>query len=272
MTNHIPLSTPHAHCEFCDGRSSAEEMVLSAISQGFVSLGISSHFDFPDSVSPNREQQYIDHIRTLSARYRDQIRLWLGAERDYFSDADPKKFDYTLGSVHYFILEEGHVSVDGNLQALRQFIDSHFNGSGASMAIAYYRMLGQYIESFKPDIIGHFDLVMRHNRHHELFDPNDPNIMKAAREAMEQAIQGCRLLEVNTGAIPRFGASSPYPELPLLIYWRKLGGEVILSSDCHDATQISGGYTAGLQRIQDAGYRHMYFLGTGSKLFEVAEI
>ena len=156
----IPLSSPHVHSQFCDGRNTAEEMVLAAISRGFVSLGIS----------------------------------------------------------------------------------------------------------------GHFDLVMRNNRHHELFDPSDPAVTRAAFECMEQAITGCRLLEVNTGAIPRFGASSPYPELPLLRHWHHLGGEVILSSDCHFADQIDGGYEQGIRRMKDAGYKQMKLLGRGKELFETAEI
>ena len=268
----ILLSSPHVHSQFCDGRSTAEEMVLSAISRGFVSLGISSHFDYKGWINAEQEDEYIAHVRALSAEYSDRIRLWLGAERDCFSATDPAKFDYTIGSVHYFMIGNDYFSVDGNPKVLKQAIDRHFGGSGARMAIAYYRQLADYISGFRPDIIGHFDLVMRHNRHHELFDPNDEAVMSAAFECMQQAISGCKLMEVNTGAIPRFGAASPYPELPLLKHWHSLGGEVILSSDCHVADQIDGGYEQGLQHMRDAGYRQMKLLGRGSELFEITAI
>lgn len=272
MITSFPLSSPHVHSQFCDGRSTAEEMVLSAIDRGFVSLGISSHFDYAGRVSPGQEPLYIAHVRELSAKYAGRIRLWLGAERDYFADCDPAKFDYTIGSVHYFMIGDDCFSVDGNPRVLRDMIDHHFGGSGKAMTIAYYRQLADYVSSFRPSIIGHLDLVMRHNRLSELFDPDDPAVTRAAFECMEQAITGCRLLEVNTGAIPRFGASSPYPELPLLRHWHDLGGEVILSSDCHLASQIDGGYEQGIRRIKDAGYKQMKLLGRGEKLFETAEI
>ena len=268
----IPLSSPHVHSQFCDGRNTAEEMVLSAISRGFVSLGISSHFDYTGHVSPRQEPLYIAHIRELSAKYAGRIRLWLGAERDYFAVCDPANFDYTIGSVHFFMIGDDYFSVDGNPQVLRDMIGRHFGGSGAAMAIAYYRQLADYISGFRPSIIGHFDLVMRNNRAHELFDPSDPAVIRAVLECMEQSITVCRLLEVNTGAIPRFGASSPYPELPLLRHWHDLGGEVILSSDCHFADQIDGGYEQGIRRMKDAGYNQMKLLGRGKELFETAEI
>ena len=39
----VPLSSPHVHSQFCDGRNTAEEMVLAAISQcpqGHVEFGV----------------------------------------------------------------------------------------------------------------------------------------------------------------------------------------------------------------------------------------
>ncbi len=272
MSASIPLSSPHVHSQFCDGRNTAEEMVLAAINRGFVSLGISSHFDYKGRIAPGQEDEYIAHIRALSGKYADRIRLWLGAERDYFSDVSSSKFDYTIGSVHYFLIGDDYFSVDGDLKRLEKMIIRHFSGSGTKMALSYYSQLSDYITSFRPDIIGHFDLIMKYNRHNELFCPDDPVVMKAATDCMDQAITGCRLLEVNTGAIPRFGAASPYPDLPLLQYWRSLGGEVILSSDCHAAEDIDGGYEQGLQHMRDAGYREMKILGSGNKLFETTEI
>ncbi len=272
MMPSIPLSSPHVHSQFCDGRSTAEEMVQAAISRGFVSLGISSHFNYDGPVRPSEQNEYIAHIRSLAHAYADRIRLWLGAERDFYSSVDPSLFDYTIGSVHYLWINDDYFPVDSNPQKLRQAVDQHFAGDGAAMACAYYRQLGHYIQSFRPDIIGHFDLVMRLNRRQEFFDPNHPLVMRAAYECMEQAMEGCCLLEVNTGAIPRFGATSPYPELPLLQRWHALGGEVILSSDCHLAEQIDGGYELGLKRMRDAGYQHMSILGRSDELFESVPI
>ena len=37
------LSNCHTHTNYCDGKATAEQMILSAIDKGFSSIGISSH-------------------------------------------------------------------------------------------------------------------------------------------------------------------------------------------------------------------------------------
>ena len=272
----IPLSSPHVHSQYCDGQSTVEEMVQAAIQRGFVSLGISSHatqdFDPCYCIAAEQEENYIQEVRFIQRRYADRIRLWLGIERDAYSNADPGRYDYVLASVHYLCPEGDTLSVDGDLNRLREGIGRHYQGSGAAMARAYYALLGSYVRQSRPDIIGHFDLVMKHNRRHELFDPDDPVVRCAALDALEEAFEGCRLMEVNTGALARSGAREPYPSLPLLRHWRALGGEVILSSDCHAAHQIAAGYEEGLQLMREAGYDRMQYLGTGDQLFDTVEI
>ncbi len=272
----LPLSSPHVHSEFCDGRSGARQMVQAAISKGFVSLGISSHavqdFDPDYCVVPEREQDYIDTIRALQNEYEKDIRLWLGMERDMLSIADRSRYEYVIGSVHYLPQGDHRVVVDGDAARLKEAIERCYQGSGAAFARHYYQLLGRYVRDYKPDIIGHFDLVMRHNQQHQLFDPEQPEVMATALEALEHCRQGCELMEVNTGALFRSGARSPYPALPLLRHWRAIGGQVILSSDCHEASGLDSGYEQGLQLMREAGYEQMLMLGTGQQLFELVSL
>ena len=272
----IPLSSPHVHSQYCDGRSTMEEMVQSAVAKGFVSLGFSSHakqgFDQQFTMSEVREADYIAEARSLQTKYKNGIRLWLGIERDYFSTADGALFDYVIGSVHYVDREGKKITVDGSADQLREDIRVHYAGNGSAFAADYYRLLGHYVSSYRPGIIGHFDLVMKNNRLHELFDPEDSSVLQAAHSALAACITGCSLMEINTGAMARSGAKVPYPAIGLLQHWRKLGGKVILSSDCHFAPQIAFGYEAGLRLMREAGYREMQILGQGEALFETAAL
>ena len=272
----IPLSSPHVHSLYCDGRSSMEEMVQSAIAKGFVSMGFSSHakqdFDPHDCMAEDMEAAYITEVLSLQAKYKDRIRLWLGIERDYFSTADGNQFDYVIGSVHY-IDRDGHIiAVDGSAAKLTEDIRVHYAGNGAAFAVDYYRLLGAYISKYRPAIIGHFDLVMKNNRLHELFNPGDLSVLQAAHSALADCFSGCSLMEVNTGAIARSGAKAPYPSIDLLRHWREMGGLVILSSDCHYAPQIAAGYTQGLRLIRDAGYSDMLILGQNENLFDTVAL
>lgn len=271
-----PLSSPHVHSEYCDARSTAEEMVASAIRKGFVSLGISSHavqdFDPPHRIEPGKEDAYIATVRGLQRRHAGRIRLWLGIERDALSPADRTRYDYVIGSVHYLPKGTHRVSVDGSPERLREDLLRWYDGSGAAFAEDYYEALGSYVCGYRPDIIGHFDLLMKNNWRHELFDPEDPRVTLAAGRALERCRQGCALMEVNTGALRRSGALAPYPALPLLRRWRALGGKVILSSDCHQAEAIDFGYEQGLRLMREAGFDSMEMLGRGDELFETVSL
>ncbi len=260
----IPLSTPHCHTLYTDGRNTAEEMVQEALRQGFVSLGFSEHalqtFDFPYALTEESEKDYIQTVQKLKDKYRQQIALYLGIERDMLSTADQSKFDYVLASCHYVETTQGPVAVDGEPERLKDIIRCEFGGDGLLMAKQYYQALGQYIRDYQPDIIGHFDLVVKYSRNGEMFDANSAAYLDIALKALETAFEGCRVMEVNTGALVRSNAPVPYPALPLLKHWKKLGGDVILSSDCHNAPLLSGGYEKGLACIREAGFESILYL------------
>lgn len=270
-------SSPHVHTQFCDGRSTAEEMVLSALEKSFVSLGFSSHArqDFNNfyAMDERREADYIKEIRRLQQVYGNGIRIWMGIERDRLSIADRSLFEFVIGSSHYVVLPDGEkLPVDDSPKLLEAGIKKFFHGDGLTFAEEYFSLTGHYIRTFKPDIIGHFDLLTKHNRQNRLFDTEDPRYIKAATAAMDEALTGCRLMEVNVGGIARAGASSPYPGFPLLQYWRAIGGDVILSSDCHSAGMLDRAYSTGAAFIRAAGYKKAAFLGRRESLFEWCEV
>ena len=114
----------HTHTTWCDGKNTAEEMVLSAIESGFNVLGFSGHsytsFDESYCMSRENTKVYRQEIRRLADVYRDQIRIFCGIEQDLFAD-DPATirqaacgapapdeaavpgeaaYDYAIGSVH----------------------------------------------------------------------------------------------------------------------------------------------------------------------------
>lgn len=257
-------STPHAHTTFVDGRSSAEQMVLSAIGKGFASLGFSEHaiqpIDDEYGLSAEGEARYIAEVKRLQAAYADRIAIHLGCERDRYSTADRSKYAYVIGSVHYLMVGGRAVTVDGRPEALRALVREDFLGDGTAYARAYFAALSDYVAGYRPDIIGHFDLLRKHNADRSLFDPDDPGYAAAALGAMDAMIPSGALMEINTGAIARGYLRSPYPELRWLKRWRALGGRAILSSDCHDAALLDSGYGAALQLARDAGYRALWAL------------
>ena len=97
------LSNLHTHTTFCDGKSTAEEMVHSAIEKGFVSLGFSGHAYTPFELTScmTDEDGYVKEINRLKEVYKKDIEIYLGIEEDAFALVNRSKYEYIIGSLHF---------------------------------------------------------------------------------------------------------------------------------------------------------------------------
>lgn len=65
----MELKNFHTHTTYCDGKNTAEEMILAAVNQGFTALGFSGHSH--TSIDPSYcmttadTRRYIDEIKAL---------------------------------------------------------------------------------------------------------------------------------------------------------------------------------------------------------------
>lgn len=264
------LSSPHVHTQFCDGKSTAEEMVQSAISLGFQSLGFSSHarqhFGYAYAMDAQRENAYIEEIKRLQTAYSDRIRIWLGTELDLFACADTAPYDYFLGAVHCIPHTHRFVEVDNTKEGLLKLIKEKYHGDGLCLAEEYFSLYAAMIRARKPVIGAHFDLVRKFNAQGELFDEAHPRYRAAVLSALEDAQKAGTILEVNTGGMARYNALSPYPDRWILEKWHAMGGEVILSSDCHNAKDLTAKYDQVIALLLSIGYKEARALGTGYEL------
>ena len=270
------LSSPHVHTQFCDGRSSAEEMVLSALSYGCQSIGFSSHarqnFAFSSAMSPKAEIAYINEVHRLQQAYSGRIRIWLGVELDSYSCADTTPYDYVIGSVHYLPDNSGFTAIDGASEPLCALLRTLYKGDGIAMARDYYLAYGAMMRARRPQIGGHFDLIRKWNKVCHLFDENHPDYRQHALHALEAAYESGVILEVNTGGMARYGAENPYPAKWQLEAWHEMGGDVILSSDCHFAPDILSHYNSAVELLLKIGYIKVRVLGTDKDMFEETEL
>lgn len=266
------LSTPHAHTTYCDGKNTAEEMVLAAIEKGFVSLGLSEHgpqsFDNSSAMKPEDISAYIAEVRALSAKYADMLRLHLGIERDFYSSARRDDFDYVIGSFHYLVDDGRRVAADGELKPLLDWRDSRYGGDGAKMACDFFRQSGEYARNYHPDIFGHFDLLKKRNADGQIYDPENKKVVEAAFDALDMILESGALLELNTGGMARSGQKAPYPDMLYLKRWHELGGRVIVGSDCHFAPQLDYAFDEMPAYLRAAGFTTAWRLGAaGEELF-----
>lgn len=265
------LSNVHTHSTYCDGKNSPEEMVKTAISKGFLSLGFSGHAYTPHDneycMTPDATLKYIDEINLLKEKYKDKIEIYLGCECDLYSLIDRPRYDYIIGSVHYAKSDEGGLfSVDNTEDITSVFVNDHFGGSYLKFVRAYFEAVAQ-IGKVNPDIVGHFDLVTKFNEGNKYFDENSKEYLDLAFDAIDAVTPYCDLFEVNTGAISRGYKTVPYPAFPILKRLYDKGARITLTSDCHNADFLDCNFKESIEILKNAGFKSSYCL-LGGKFIE----
>lgn len=246
----------HTHTTFSDGIDTPEQMVLAAMQKEFEAIGITDHgftpFDTTYCMQERNVPVYIKTLRALKKKYAGKIEIYCGIEQDLFSDCDIRPFDYVIGSVHYIKVNGTFYPVDETKDKQLECIEKLFGGDRIAYAKTYYEQVEQMAKQ-RPTVIGHFDLLTKFG----LFDDLGADYEAIAASAMRRVLKTVPIIEVNTGAMARGYRKTPYPAAFLLRTVRQCGGEVMLSSDCHDARQLDYAFDATCTELKNAGFSHV---------------
>lgn len=258
------LTNLHTHTEFCDGKSTAEEMVLSAVDKDFSSLGFSGHgyTDFDLSYCMKDTAGYIAEVQSLREKYKDKIEIYLGVEEDAGCLQRRQDFDYIIGSSHYVTRGGVYLHVDSSPEWLEKCV-ALFGGDANAMAESYYSNFVTYIMKRKPDIIGHFDLLTKFEEKATDRFLKNHEYHKIAEKYIREALRADCMFEVNTGAISRGWRTAPYPHENLLRIIRAEGGRITLTSDCHHADNLDCFFAEARKMLRDMGFEYLYVLYRG---------
>lgn len=251
----------HIHTALCDGKSTPEEVVLSALEKGFLAIGFSAHgyTDFDLSFCVRDLDGYINEITRLKEKYKKDIEIYLGVEEDITGPAERNRYDYIISSSHYSVLNGKYYSIDESAQTLKETIKM-WNNNAVAMARNYYETFCDYILSKKPDIIGHFDLITKFD---EKIDPiflGNIEYEKIAHEAVKKVVNAGSIFEVNTGAVSRGYRTTPYPSTSLLYTIKQNGGKIILNSDSHMASNLGFDFEETKAILKDIGFKSLCVL------------
>ena len=261
------LTNFHTHTTFCDGSGTPEEVVRSAIAEGFDAIGFSGHgyteydlrYCMKDTVG------YISEIVRLREAYKGKIEIYLGIEEDSRHINNRADFDYVIGSCHYakkgslvYPIDSGKRRKDHFDKAL-----ALFDNDPLLFAESYYSHFTEYLKKWKPDIIGHFDLITKFDEVDEPLFLGNKEYQKIAEKYTREALKVGSLFEVNTGAISRGLRTLPYPHPSLLDIIRREGGGVILSSDSHSLGTLAFYFKEARAMLRDIGFNFVYTIKNG---------
>ena len=262
------------HSSFSDGKAEAEEYVELAIKKGFRSIGFSEHgptkFNKHWELPEENIDEYFAEINRLKEKYKDKIEIYIGMELDYFTGIEDNAFlkydlDYVIGSIHYFPDEEGKIfGIDCRPDDFHKTIHDYFKGDVKAFVREFCDRIIAMVDKFKPDIIGHFDLIKFNNRNEMYFSENDDWYRAEVMHVFEFISKTGTMLDVNTGGITRGYLTVPYPSPWALIEAAKLNIPITLNSDAHRPEHIDGQFENVTEILKECGYTEKMILKNGN--------
>lgn len=283
----------HTHTTFCDGKNSPEELVRWAVERNFTALGFSAHSLFPFTsplhLPADEHEKYCEEIRRLKEKFSDKIRIFVGFESEFLlprylplkANYDKFRPDFLIGAVHMLSGEsatalgfhgnfgDGHFSVDGPAEHVKEGIAEVFGGDGQLACRVYFASVRKMVATCDFDIVAHPDVLRRRNSAVGFFDEIAPWYIEEL-EKTATAFKG-KIVEINTGGIARNCVSTPYPSPTFLRLIRECGGKICINSDCHRKEYLDAAYDVALDAAKEAGFKSLMILD-GKNRWEEADI
>jgi histidinol-phosphatase (PHP family) len=251
----------HTHSTYSDGADSPEEIIQSALRKGLTGIGFSEHA--PDDnckeceLKAENVEAYFTEINRLKKKYAGQIEIYIGIESDAFALFDKSRLDFSIGSVHGVLGGDAGVfcCIDHTHEAFAQAVAIAGCGDARVLVERYYETVAQMVCAYKPDIIGHLDLIVKLNKDGRYFDEQSGWYKKLQDEVVHKIAESQCIVEVNTGGIKRGFRAEPYPSRYLLENLKDAGVPLILSSDAHSAEDLDFRFCETVSMIKQIGFK-----------------
>ncbi|HKU40623.1 MAG TPA: histidinol-phosphatase [Polyangiales bacterium] len=264
--------------QFCrHAKGELDGVVERAIAAGFSHYGLSEHVPRyrDEDLFPGEEdlgtagliaafEAYTAHARALRERAQGRLDVLVGFESERLPPGDWAQRmrtlrehvapDYIVGSVHDV---QGHV-IDFSADKTREVAE--LLGGVEAMQLAYFDALIDVIQTLRPEIVGHIDLIRKFDGPSASFAPH---VMRRIDDVLEAVRSAGAVLDVNC-ATHRRGLGPVYPLPEILTRACAMGVGVTLGDDSHGAHDVGVGLDASMRAIATAGYREICYFAHGS--------
>ncbi len=260
--------------EYCEHAQGTLPQILdSAVAAGYQTFGVSEHaprleerFLYPGEVEKGWSvdrlkedfERYAAALPPLVAEYRGRLSVLRGFEAEVVPTASYAEvmrayrsifdFDYMVGSVHYV----DEIAIDGELDEFERALEGL---SGLErLAVRYYDTVSEMVESLRPEVVGHLDLIKLHGRR---FGPLDSSAVRAAADSTLEVIRrhDC-ILDLNTAGY-RKGLGAPYPAPWLVKRAQLLGIGFCFGDDSHSPADVGAGLEPARSYLLQNGVNHI---------------
>lgn len=265
----MQLSNYHSHCTFCDGRSTPEDFVKFAISQGFRAYGFSSHSPLPFetfwNMSKDDMPEYLTEIDRLKKKYSHRLEIYTALEIDYLDESyNPSipyfrelPLDYRIGSIHFLpvaeqLCEENMVCIDGSFADFKASVDTYFDGDIRKLVARYFDSTLRMIEAGGIDIVGHMDKIYMNGHRCEGFSFDADWYQQPFRAALRLIAQKGLMVEVNTKNLVK--KQQLFPRKAYLGLLKEMNIPVMVNSDCHYPDLVNDGRREAFHILEEIGF------------------
>ena len=264
----------HLHSHYCDGSGNLEDFIEFAIRNSFTAIGLTGHspLPFPNDWTMKNEDfpAYVDEAKKLKKKYSKHIQIYIGVETDYLDsihNPNNSKYrelgiEYQIGSIHMLKdKSEGKCyAIEGPLSELNHLINNTFNGHIEEVVKFYYKMLNEMLETGGFKIVGHFDIIKKHNKRLNFFDENSTWYKESVFKSLELIKQKEYIMEINTGGISSGYTNDYYPSNWIINEAAKLGIPIIINSDAHKPEHSDFHLNYAENTVKRLGYNYRYEL------------
>lgn len=268
--------------QFCEhAAGTLYEVLEAAVAAGFAIYGVSEHaprsdprFLYPEEVAKGFDVDrleadfaaYAEESRRAVERFAGRLTVLRGFEAEVVpgatwaaETAEHRRrhgFDYVVGSVHHV----DDVQIDGTGEQLARAIAGR--GGLEAVAVAYYEAVAAMVETLRPEVVAHFDLVRKRAAPFGSIDT--PAARRAAERGLEAVAAAGAILDVNTAGL-RTGLGHPYPAPWIVERARAMGIGFCFGDDSHGPGDVGAGVEAARGYLIGLGVREVVVLDRGGE-------
>ena len=257
----------HTHTIFCDGGDQPEDYLNIALEKKLTAIGFSAHVPLPIannwSMRPENFSNYLKELDHLKSVYSDRIEIYTGLEMDYLPTENPgiiaeylNKVDYSIGAVHYLYdaASGNYYEIDGNLGEVDTAFKAIGRGDNRRCVAKYFQELTRVVIKYRPNILGHLDIIKKHNREGRYFDEHDEWYHDLVDELLVAVSASGTIIELNTGGMVRDLISQFYPADWILKKCLAKNIPVVISTDAHQAKDLDGCFDEAASKLKQLGF------------------
>ncbi len=137
------------------------------------------------------------------------------------------------------------------------------------MAEDYYTLVAKGVTRYRPDIVGHFDLITKFNRLLRMFDEESKSYQEIALDYLDEVVTVVNdyggMVEINTSGMLFNRKDVPYCGARFLLdRLKERKVRVIITGDSHAKETLNFGFERAFDLLKAAGFSSMAVLKNGT--------